>query len=450
MCIALPCSNNANWVSGGGGGGGSGTVGPGTQYQIPIYATTGTTVIGDTLLTDTGTLGTYGGSGGFSITGAGGLNVAGTSGGTFTGPLTTSGVNVTGSGAFVFGGTYGNFSTPGTNLSRCGFWTGGVFACSENNGAIAQKLSRGGVAGSDITSGSIGAAYIGDLSSTYVTQTEVASAGGVASLDTTGNVPATQLGNVTVVGNNYVLYGFCSGPSGGSNLTYFMVPGSTGTSTGCSNSTGIEMPIASAGTLKNLYVNAVHAGSNASNVVVYVNGVATGLTCSIDSGTTCSDTVHTANVSQGNTWSVRYAPGGTSDTAQGIHASFQVAVSAGYTELAWCPGTSGTSSAIYVLLPSSSGYNCANTLAAEMPIPVTGTATNLYVNAGTQGSNSSNVTLYINGVATTLTCSIATATTCNDQIHQIPFNAGSTWSVRYAPGGTSDTAANILVSFQVF
>jgi hypothetical protein len=210
------------------------------------------------------------------------------------------------------------------------------------------------------------------------------------------------------------------------------------------------MPITSGGTMRNLYVNANHAGSNASNVVLYVNGVATPITCSIASSTTCSDIVHTVTVSPGNTWSVRYAPGGTSDTAQGIHASFQVAVSSGYAELAWCPGTVGTASAIYVLLPSSAGYNCSNTVATEMPIPVTGTATNLYVNAGTAGSNASNVTLYVNGAATALTCSIGSTTSCNDQLHQIPFNAGSTWSLRYAPGAASDTAANINATFQVF
>ena len=38
-----------------GSGGGSGTVGSGTQYQLAIYANTGTTVSGDAALTDNGT-----------------------------------------------------------------------------------------------------------------------------------------------------------------------------------------------------------------------------------------------------------------------------------------------------------------------------------------------------------------------------------------------------------
>src|ERR1700722_197063 len=420
---------NGAWTCNlGGGGGGGGSVNPGTQYQLPIYATTGSVLSADTLLTDNGTLLAYTGATGIAAPQFG----------------------VTGSGAFTFGGTYGNFSSPGANLSRCGFGIGGVFSCSFNNDAVTAVLRSGGVAGTDITTGLVAPQYIGNLSATYVTQTEVASASGVASLDTTGNVPANQLGNVMVVGNNYALFAFCSGNSGGSNSVFVLVPSSTGTSTGCSTTTASEMPIASAGTMKNLYVNSVHAGSNASNVVLYVNGSATAVTCSIASSTTCSDTTHTVAVSQGSTWSIRYAPGGTSDTAQGIHASFQVAVSSGYTEFSWCPGTVGTANAVYALLPVTSSYNCASTVATEMPIPVTGTATNLYVNAGTQGSNASNVTLYINGAATALTCSIGAATTCNDQIHQIPFNAGNTWSVRYAPGAASDTAANIQVTFQVF
>jgi hypothetical protein len=279
----------------------------------------------------------------------------------------------------------------------------------------------------------------------------VGQSGYAASLDNTGNVPQTQLGNVVFVGNNYVLTGYCQSTVGSSNVLYYLEPTSGSNSNNCSSTTvGAEMPVSSAGTAKNLYVNAVHAGSNASNIILYVNGVATTLQCSIATSTSCFDVTDTVVLSQGSTWSLRYAPGGVSDTAQGMRASFQVAVSSGYTQYGWCPGTVGTANALYVLLPPSPAFACTGTGATEQPIATSGTATNLYVNASAAGNHTSTVTLYINGVATALTCSIATAATCSDQLDEVPFNAGSTWSIRYATGGTSDTASDIHASFQVF
>jgi hypothetical protein len=414
---------------GSGGGGGSGTVSAGAAGQFPFYLASGTTVGPNTLLSDNGTIFAYTGSGGIDATQFG----------------------VTGSGAFVFGGTYGNFSPPGAGLSNCGFGSGGVFSCSFNNGPVTAMLQSGGVNGSDITAGTVAAARIGDLSTTYLLQSQVGQSGYAASLDNTGNVPQNQLGNVVIVGNNYVLTGYCQSNVGSTNVIYYLEPTSGSSSNNCASTTlGAEMPVPSAGTAKNLYVNAVNKGSNSSNVVLYVNGVATTLTCSIASAVTCNDTTHTVALAQGSTWSLRYAPGGTSDTAQGMRASFQVAVSAGYTESGWCPGAVGTASSIYVLLPSSPAFACTGTGATEVPITTSGTATNLYVNASAQGSHTSTVTLYINGVATALSCSIATAVTCNDSADQIPFNMGSTWSLRYTTGGTSDTAADIHAAFQVF
>lgn len=65
---------------GSGGGGGSGTVNSGNAGQVALYGATGTTVSGDSLLTDNGTTVTYSGAGGISA-----------SGGTFSGNVTVGG-----------------------------------------------------------------------------------------------------------------------------------------------------------------------------------------------------------------------------------------------------------------------------------------------------------------------------------------------------------------------
>src|ERR1700722_17544990 len=105
---------NGAWTCNLGGGGGGGGVNPGTIHQLAIYASTGSALSADALLTDSGTLLAY-------------LGVRGVS-------ATQYAVN--GSGAFVFGGTYGAFSPPGANLSNCGFGSGGVFSWSFNNGPV--------------------------------------------------------------------------------------------------------------------------------------------------------------------------------------------------------------------------------------------------------------------------------------------------------------------------
>jgi hypothetical protein len=52
---------------------GSGTVNAGTANQIGVYATTSSAISGDAIFTDNGTTLTYSGTGGFALTGAGGL-----------------------------------------------------------------------------------------------------------------------------------------------------------------------------------------------------------------------------------------------------------------------------------------------------------------------------------------------------------------------------------------
>jgi hypothetical protein len=73
--------------------------------------------------------------------------------------------------------------------------------------------------------------------------------------------------------------------------------------------TGIPMP--SAGILQNLRVaGGQFAKSGAGGVVIiWVNQTSTTITCTVDESGTCSDTIHTVNVSAGDTVAATFTPG---------------------------------------------------------------------------------------------------------------------------------------------
>jgi hypothetical protein len=80
----------------------------------------------------------------------------------------------------------------------------------------------------------------------------------------------------------------------------------------------------SAGTLSNLYVTAGTAGVNASSgaCAIYKNGTATGIGCTIGTGTSCSDTTNTATVAAGDRLDVRCTTQ-ASETLGSLYAQFE-------------------------------------------------------------------------------------------------------------------------------
>jgi hypothetical protein len=118
----------------------------------------------------------------------------------------------------------------------------------------------------------------------------------------------------------------------------------------------------------------------------------------------------------------------------------------------WCTGTVGTGNGTtYMFTPGANVANvCSGTTITEMPIALTCTAKNLYVNSGTAGAvaGSGVVALFKAGVATALTCTVGTGTTCNDTTHTVSMTAGNLWSVRVTTGQATDTSANLRASFQ--
>lgn len=122
--------------------------------------------------------------------------------------------------------------------------------------------------------------------------------------------------------------------------------------------------------------------------------------------------------------------------------------------VSFCASAVGTAAATtYVLAPyAQTTSTCNATTVTEMPMPHVGTAKNLFVIASTAGKDATSgiVTLYANGSATALTCTLGTGLTCSDVTHTASFTpAGESFSVRVKTStlNSNDTTANIRVTF---
>lgn len=138
----------------------------------------------------------------------------------------------------------------------------------------------------------------------------------------TGVLPPANGGSAGAAVNS-----FCNGTIGTANATtYFVTPGGTGaTSTVCTMTGGVEMPMPMACTAKNLYVSVGTAGSAAGSTLVklFVNGSGSTLTCTAGTATTCNDTTHTVAITAGQGWSIRVTTGQATDTTANIRVAFQ-------------------------------------------------------------------------------------------------------------------------------
>ena len=198
-----------------------------------------------------------------------------------------------------------------TTVSGCGFQAppGGLPTCS-----ITATFANTHGPGAIVTSGSFGLQEaLNDLNKTTGGLAVIdASFGGtsatISSATTFSNAGILDLRSGVVNAGSQILQGACTGTAtasatlGVQGLGTFAI----GTCTSTTVSAGVAMP--RAGTLRNLSVTAGTGGVNASSGVVTVlkNGSTTTITCTVGTGTSCSNTANTVAFVQGDIIAVQF------------------------------------------------------------------------------------------------------------------------------------------------
>ncbi len=117
---------------------------------------------------------------------------------------------------------------------------------------------------------------------------------------------------------------------------------------------------------------------------------------------------------------------------------------------ATCSGTATASATLWLFpIGQISALTCTNiTASAGIPMTGAGTLKNLQFKSGTAGIAGDAVTVVKNAVATALTCTYGTLTTCSDTVDTVAVVAGDLITVRIVTGAL-DTTADVHVSFEL-
>lgn len=209
--------------------------------------------------------------------------------------------------------------------------------------------------------------------------------------------------------------------------------------------TTLNQAVGIAGTISNLTIALTAAPGVGASIVytLYQNTIATALTCTVSNlATTASDTTHSVTVAVGDLLAWQAAPSVTP-----APAASRVCLSSTYTGTAdgECNISGGTASVSGTVTNYQSLYggtpNATQSVVANI-MPTSGTIDNFYVNLNASpGSPASYVfTVYKNGVATAITCTIVnSATIGTDTTHSVSYAAGDTISIESVPN-TAPTA----------
>ena len=205
------------------------------------------------------------------------------------------------------------------------------------------------------------------------------------------------------------------------------------------------------GTTNSFPNGAISVGSAGAAATACPPGSVTGAICLVEASTAGTPTATVDYIRADSTsHTLKYSVNG------GAEATLPSSGGAVFT--AFCASTVGTGNGTtYILSPflsTATSNQCNGTAVVEMLMPVACTAQHLAVSAGVGGSASGSgvVTLFKNGGASALTCTLgigAGSTTCRDDTHTVSINGTTdTYSVRVTTGQASDTTSGVKVTFQ--
>jgi hypothetical protein len=123
-----------------------------------------------------------------------------------------------------------------------------------------------------------------------------------------------------------------------------------------------------------------------------------------------------------------------------------------------CTTASTTNSAVYLLGTGDlATAACSVTSIGQLIVaPRAGVMRNLSVSAGTAGYASTSGVFVVTkngpgGSSTALTCTVGTATSCQDVTHLVHFNAGDYFTISFTGASTSsETLANVVATVELF
>jgi hypothetical protein len=210
--------------------------------------------------------------------------------------------------------------------------------------------------------------------------------------------------------------------------------------------TNFEAPVPISGTVSNLQVSVGTApGAGTSHTFsLIVNGVAdSNFTCTIaDTNTTCSDTTHSVAVSAGDRLAWRdVTTAGTVTADVNLLAKFEGSTDGEALISGTMSTTMNANSTAYMPIFGSGSTTTPDHASTTMP--TSGTMDNMYIElsgAPTAGKSYA-FTLYKNGAATSITCTISdTNENCTDLSattgHTASFGAGDSIYLQEVPTGT--------------
>lgn len=226
----------------------------------------------------------------------------------------------------ISGNTFATLVSP-TNKPK---WNVEIAAGASNNYYIANNIMPGSAATGALSDSGTGTTKLVQSSSQFnigkAPLVLMGSSSGQATIQAPAVAATPTLTTPTTTGTLGLTSGSqqfafsCTGTATAASTLFINNAGVTTCTTAGANPTSIA---AVAGTLSNLQVKCGTGGVNASSGVftAVVNSSSTSLTCTLGTGTSCSDTTHTAAVTAGQTIQMRYTTQ-TAETLANCTATF--------------------------------------------------------------------------------------------------------------------------------